>query len=49
MARRADPMLPEALDDDLTVETPLRPRTLDEYVGQEQVRENLRVQIEAAR
>jgi len=49
MARRVDPMLPEALDDDLTVETPLRPRTLDEYVGQEQVRENLRVQIEAAR
>jgi len=49
MARRADPILPEALDDDLTIETPLRPRTLDEYVGQEQVRENLRVQIEAAR
>ena len=49
MARRSDPMLPEALDEDLTVETPLRPRTLDEYVGQEQVRENLRVQIEAAR
>ncbi len=49
MVRRADPMLPEALDDDLTIETPLRPRTLDEYVGQEQVRENLRVQIEAAR
>ena len=49
MARRADPILPEAFDDDLTVETPLRPRTLDEYVGQEQVRENLRVQIEAAR
>jgi Holliday junction DNA helicase RuvB len=37
------------LDDDLTVETPLRPRTLEEYVGQEHVRENLRVQIAAAR
>jgi Holliday junction DNA helicase RuvB len=40
---------PEPLDDELVVESPLRPRTLDEYVGQEQVRENLRVQIEAAR
>jgi Holliday junction DNA helicase RuvB len=43
------PVAPEALDDDVVVEAPLRPRTLDEYVGQEQVRENLRVQIEAAR
>jgi Holliday junction DNA helicase RuvB len=42
-------MAPEALDDEVLVEAPLRPRTLDEYVGQEQVRENLRVQIEAAR
>jgi Holliday junction DNA helicase RuvB len=36
-------------EDDLTVETPLRPRTLEEYVGQEHVRENLRVQIAAAK
>jgi holliday junction DNA helicase RuvB len=43
------PVAPEAQDDDVVVEAPLRPRTLDEYVGQEQVRENLRVQIEAAR
>jgi holliday junction DNA helicase RuvB len=43
------PVAPEALDEDLVVEAPLRPRTLDEYVGQEQVRENLRVQIEAAK
>jgi Holliday junction DNA helicase RuvB len=43
------PVAPEAREDDVVVEAPLRPRTLDEYVGQEQVRENLRVQIEAAR
>src|SRR5207237_3430621 len=43
------PILPERLDDDLAVEAPLRPRTLDEYVGQESIRENLRVQIAAAR
>ena len=49
--RRApeSPVAPEALDDDAVVEAPLRPRTLDEYVGQDKVRENLRVQIEAAR
>jgi Holliday junction DNA helicase RuvB len=45
----ASPIAAEAQDDDVVVEAPLRPRTLDEYVGQEQVRENLRVQIEAAR
>jgi Holliday junction DNA helicase RuvB len=44
-----DPLVPEALDDDLLVESPLRPRTLDEYVGQARLRENLRVQIAAAR
>jgi Holliday junction DNA helicase RuvB len=51
MAPRATdgPIVPEALDEDLTCEMPLRPRTLDEYVGQEHVRENLRVQIAAAR
>ena len=51
MAQRDElsPVAPEAFDEDLTLETPLRPRTLDEYIGQEQVRENLRVQIAAAR
>ena len=44
-----DVVVPERLDEDLAVETPLRPQTLDEYVGQESVRENLRVQIVAAR
>jgi Holliday junction DNA helicase RuvB len=49
MERRGDVVVPERLDEDLAVETPLRPATLDEYVGQESVRENLRVQIAAAR
>jgi Holliday junction DNA helicase RuvB len=49
MGREESPVAPEALDDEGVVEAPLRPRTLDEYVGQQQVRENLRVQIEAAR
>jgi Holliday junction DNA helicase RuvB len=47
--RGGDVVVPERLDEDLAVETPLRPQTLDEYVGQESVRENLRVQIAAAR
>jgi len=46
---RGDVVVPERLDEDVAVETPLRPQTLDEYVGQESVRENLRVQIAAAR
>ena len=37
------------LDDDLGFEVSLRPRRLDEYVGQRQVIENLRIAIEAAR
>jgi holliday junction DNA helicase RuvB len=36
-------------DDDLGFEVSLRPRRLDEYVGQSHVVENLRVAIEAAR
>jgi Holliday junction DNA helicase RuvB len=49
MARWESPVASEPLDDELVVETPLRPRTLDEYIGQESIRENLRVQIAAAR
>ena len=37
------------IDDDLGFEVSLRPRCLDEYVGQPQVVANLRVAIEAAR
>jgi holliday junction DNA helicase RuvB len=37
------------LDDDLRFEQSLRPRTLDDYIGQRAVIENLKVAIEAAR
>src|SRR3954465_5579082 len=36
-------------DDDVQYEAGLRPRTLDEYIGQDKVRENLQVAIEAAK
>ncbi|MBQ9267524.1 MAG: Holliday junction branch migration DNA helicase RuvB [Clostridia bacterium] len=35
--------------EDVDIETSLRPRTLDEYTGQEKVKENLKVFIEAAK
>jgi Holliday junction DNA helicase RuvB len=46
-----DPRLvsPRPLDDDLRFDQSLRPRDLDEYVGQPAVVANLRVAIEAAR
>jgi Holliday junction DNA helicase RuvB len=37
------------VDEDAQYEAGLRPRTLDEYIGQERVRENLQVSIAAAR
>jgi len=40
---------PEYTVDDREIDTPLRPRTLSEYIGQEKVKENLSVYIEAAR
>ncbi|MHC1725824.1 MAG: Holliday junction branch migration DNA helicase RuvB [Syntrophobacteraceae bacterium] len=40
---------PQKKEEDLPVETTLRPRTLDEYIGQEKVKENLGVFIEAAK
>src|SRR5881628_1283485 len=40
---------PKSADDDLNYEINLRPRGFDEYIGQEQVKENLRVAIAAAR
>ncbi len=39
----------ELTADDLDQDRTLRPRALDEYIGQERVRENLRVLIQAAR
>ena len=40
---------PEPQPDEIPSEINLRPRSLDEYVGQEEVKRNLRVFIEAAR
>lgn len=40
---------PEFLSADSDIEVSLRPKTLDEYIGQEKAKENLRVYIEAAR
>lgn len=40
---------PSRVDDDTQFEAGLRPRTLDEYVGQERIRENLVVSITAAK
>ena len=42
-------MTPRPTEDDLGFDQSLRPRTLEEYVGQPQVVENLRVAIEATR
>src|SRR5919109_5414040 len=36
-------------DEDLQYEAGLRPRTLEEYIGQDRIRENLHVSITAAR
>jgi Holliday junction DNA helicase RuvB len=35
-------------DDEVTLETSLRPRRLDEYIGQERIKDNLRIAITAA-
>src|SRR5215467_428173 len=37
------------VEDDAQYEAGLRPRSLDEYIGQDRVRDNLHVSIEAAR
>lgn len=37
------------VEDDVQYETGLRPRTLDEYIGQDKIRENLHVAITAAK
>lgn len=40
---------PEEIGDDIDSENPLRPQTLSEYIGQEKVKENLKIFIEAAK
>ena len=37
------------VDEDAQYEAGLRPRTLDEYIGQDRIRENLEVSVAAAR
>ena len=39
----------EILEEDKRTEAGLRPQTLDEYIGQEKVKNNLRVYIEAGK
>ena len=43
------PLSPAATTDDIQLEPSLRPRNLEEYVGQESVVDNLRVFIKAAK
>ena len=39
----------EVLEEDIKIEGSLRPQTLDDYIGQEKTKENLKIYIEAAR
>ncbi|TVP56281.1 MAG: Holliday junction branch migration DNA helicase RuvB [Gemmatimonadales bacterium] len=48
MSARHEVTTPEALEEDTRTEPTLRPRQLDEFVGQEKVKESLRIAIEAA-
>ena len=40
---------PEVISQDGDLEVSLRPKTLNDYIGQDQVKQNLAVYIEAAR
>ena len=48
MARRTEITTPEALPDESGPEKSLRPRRLSQFIGQERLKENLRIAIEAA-
>ena len=48
MADREGPLTPAQTEDDVP-EATLRPRRLEEYFGQDRIKENLRIAIEAAR
>ncbi len=39
----------EVMEEDVRVEPSLRPKTLDEYIGQEKAKQNLKIYIEAAK
>lgn len=47
MARRI--ITTDAMEDDVKLETGLRPQTLDDYIGQQRAKETLKVYIEAAK
>ncbi|MDT7545725.1 MAG: holliday junction helicase RuvB [Actinomycetota bacterium] len=49
MTDEPSPVTPEAGDDERLVEAALRPRRLDEFVGQERVREQLQLVLESAK
>ncbi len=49
MVERAGPLTPALTDDDAGAESTLRPRRLEQYFGQERIKESLRIAIEAAR
>ena len=49
MVERAGPLTPALTDDDAGSESTLRPRRLEQYFGQERIKESLRIAIEAAR
>src|SRR6202007_1257636 len=38
-----------AIDDDLRIEASVRPKRLDEYIGQKRVKENIQIAVQAAR
>ncbi len=46
MARRI--ITTDATEEDVKLESGLRPQTLDEYIGQQRAKETLKVYIEAA-
>jgi Holliday junction DNA helicase RuvB len=43
------PITPEKCDDDVQFDATLRPRALDDYIGQEKIKSNLKLFIDAAR
>ncbi len=49
MSSMSEPLRPEAFPDERRLEAAMRPRRLDDFVGQDRLRENLRVFIAAAR
>lgn len=49
MDRRENVLTPEPAADDLPLDELLRPRSFEEFVGQERLKENLAIYIEAAR